>query len=912
MKKNDWLLIIATALYSYLFYKEAAGINFFIFSFVLIVSLLLRDASLLRKRAWIIVAAGALISGAAVAIYGNWLSVWANVISLSILSGSSFSTRSSVVMTLFHALYSYASSMVFMVLDAIERRAGTASSGGTSALVRLLLVLIPVLVTLLFFFLYRGSNAIFNNFAKNINFDFITWQWVAFTLLGFLILYGFFYHKRIKELAQWDEGRLNALAPREVSEEAQGSFGIRNEYISGMLLFVMLNILLLIVNLLDVQYLYVSNTLPEGVSHSEYVHQGVGLLILSIVIAIAIILFVFRGNMNFYSKSRTLRMLATLWIIQNMFMVVSTIMRNNMYVAEYGGLTYRRIGVYVYLGLSLIGLLTTWIKIWRMKSNWFLFRVNSASWWGMLVIASLINWDAIIIRYNTSHAKDLEELDKSYLIELAPSTLPEMLVYNDTSDILRSSYSMDMYISLFRETEANYGDRTLENRLHGKLYRFLSKKDRTGWQSWNYDDSRILDEVRTLGAGRKIPHLSLSMQNISTLVPLRHLGDACGNIRSLDLRGNALGNRLDELTMLGNLERLNLSQNGIDSLDKLPGMPALKELDLSNNTLHSLYALKNAPKLEKLGLSACGYANLQELPAFAELNELDLTDNTIYFLNELTKFKKLSQLTLRNVTVNYSPKETLPCIPSLRSLDLSYATADRKNSALIEGAVRCWNLEKLDLSGNNLQNIYAITRTIRSAADSSALGLQKLRSLILYRNNLHSITGAEQFTLLEELNVSDNKLTTLMPLAQLTELRMLHAANNPLRDHSHLAGLTNLEVLDLSASGAVKPEVLKNLAALQWLNLSNTGFNDVNALAHLKRLKSLYLSNNHITDVSALAGLINLETLNLDGNSIRDYSPLYKLKDLKHLHAGAIPAAQLEGLRKALPNTTINGYTSLQ
>jgi presenilin-like A22 family membrane protease len=128
MKKNDWILIIATALYSYLFYREAAGINFFIFSIGLIALLLARGQELRHKKKWLIVAAGTCISGAAVAIYGNWLSLWANVISLMLLSGMSVSTRSSVIMTLFHSAYSAGGAIVFMVLDAIERKPASQSS----------------------------------------------------------------------------------------------------------------------------------------------------------------------------------------------------------------------------------------------------------------------------------------------------------------------------------------------------------------------------------------------------------------------------------------------------------------------------------------------------------------------------------------------------------------------------------------------------------------------------------------------------------------------------------------------------------------------------------------------------------------------------------------------------------------
>lgn len=903
MKKNDWLLVIATALYSWLFYKEAAGINFLIFSAVLTAFLLLRDPSLPAKRKWLLAAAGTLISGAAVAIYGNWLSVWANVISLSLLSGVSVSTRSSVIITLFHSLYSYGSSMVFMILDTVQRRSKTdPASRSSSFFVKLLLVLIPLLVTLLFFFLYRGSNAIFNNFAKNINFDFITWQWIFFTLLGFILLYGFFYHRRIKEIASWDENAPCELAYREVNEEEQGGFfGVRNEYISGILLFVMLNILLLVVNLLDVQYVYISKVLPEGLSHSEYVHQGIELLIISIIIAIAIILFVFRGKMNFYSKSKALRLLATLWIIQNMFMIVSTIVRNNMYVAEYGGLTYKRIGVYVYLALALIGLVTTWVKIWKLKSNWYLFRANSISWYCMLVVASLINWDALITGFNTGHAKDLKELDKGYLIDLAPSTLPEMLAYNDTSSLLRETMAKGDYSTdIFRGFDQNYLDRTLENRLHGKLYRFLNKRSKTGWQSWNYDDARIYREVLALSENGKITRLSLGTFGIETIQPL-HVLD---KVTALDLNNNRMSKSLSELTIFPELRKLDLGYNSIDSLEQLPLLPKLEELTLNGNSPHSFVPLKNVPSLTSLNLLQCRYVDLRELPAFEKLTHLELSENSIYNLSELRKLRSLQSLSLRNTTAG-TASETLPCIPSLKVLDLSNNAVAGKNNFLMEGAVRCFNLEELDLSGNQLRDLYGVTRTIGSAADSSSVGLTKLRKLRIDRNEIITLTGIERFTLLEELSMSGNQVTNFYPVSQLANLRTLYAGSCTFNDLSSINNLTRLEALDISNCNTAIPANIKELVNLKWLNLSGTSFRDVNLLAGMKQLKELYLQNTQVSGVNALSGLTQLETLYL-GSNIRDLTPLYKLKQLKTLYVNSASAQQVEALKKALPNTTVN------
>src|ERR1700728_725130 len=108
MKKNDWLLIISVAAYSFLFYEENAGINFLLFTIILIAILLvIKDSTLYKNKSWQFVAIGSLLSAICVAYYGTELAVIANIISLSILSSVSLAGRSSVLLSLLFSFYSY-------------------------------------------------------------------------------------------------------------------------------------------------------------------------------------------------------------------------------------------------------------------------------------------------------------------------------------------------------------------------------------------------------------------------------------------------------------------------------------------------------------------------------------------------------------------------------------------------------------------------------------------------------------------------------------------------------------------------------------------------------------------------------------------------------------------------------------
>ena len=95
---------------------------------------------------------------------------------------------------------------------------------------------------------------------------------------------------------------------------ANGIMALRNENTIGLISLVMLNILLLFINVIDIKYVWFGFTYTANVSLTKYVHEGAGLLIFSIVLAMLVLLFFFRGNLNFYKKNKWLRYLAYAWI----------------------------------------------------------------------------------------------------------------------------------------------------------------------------------------------------------------------------------------------------------------------------------------------------------------------------------------------------------------------------------------------------------------------------------------------------------------------------------------------------------------------------------------------------------------------------------------------------------------------
>lgn len=478
MKKNDLILGIALSIYCYLFYNQGIGINVLLFTATLIACLFIKDNSVSKDKDWIVLSLGSLISGICAALYGNTLSAIANFISLSLLASVSFSKESSLIFSLIHSGYSYISAPCFMVMNYSEK-AKNADADKKFNYQKLLTVLIPLIVVVVFFMMYKSANPIFAEFAKEINLDFITWPFIRFLLLGLLALYAYFNQAKIMQLFYKDISSNDKLLQNSSAKEFSLFKQITSEYSSAIILFVSLNLLLLIVNVLDMNFIFVSQVLPEGLSYSEFVHQGINLLIASIVIAILVTLYYFRGNLNFFENNKALKVLAYLWIIQNIILVYTSGMKNFYYVQEYS-LTYKRIGVFVYLTLAVIGLVTTLIKVSSLKSNWFLLRKNTWTFYAVLVISCFFNWNLFIAKFNISHSKNL---DKSYLLDLSNSSIPELLKCKEKKSF-----------NVYGEEYSPY----IEKRLGLQKRNFLIDMKYKDWQSWNLEDRRILKEIEKL------------------------------------------------------------------------------------------------------------------------------------------------------------------------------------------------------------------------------------------------------------------------------------------------------------------------------------------------------------------------------------------------------------------------------
>lgn len=594
MKKNDWAILISVFVYGGLFYDQDAGINFLLFNLLIVGLLVIRQLDLIKSKVWLSVALGTLASSFFIFMYGSALAIWANLFSLFILSALSINPKTSFLTSIFLTICSVSTSCVFMFIDWAKRKKNQiAGVYKRPFYVKLFLFLIPFLIAILFFFFYQSSNPLFYEFTKNINLDFISIGWIFFTLSGLLLLYGFFHNKIMPGIYELDEKVSMNLTPEIASRKnfLNGMMRIDNENLSGIILFGMLNILLLILNVLDINYFLFDGTLPKGVNHKGFVHDGIGTLITSIVVAICIILFYFRGELNFHKQNKWIKIMALLWILQNAFMIFSTAYRNNLYIEE-SGISYKKIGVYVYLILALIGLATTLIKVVKLKTNWYLFRVNAAVYYYFLVFSCFFNWDIIITNFNIKkYTDEHKKLEKYFLIDLSYKNLPQLITLPDSA-AQSDDYEARDYYNFSRNTY--YHD--YKTGFATKLYTFLKEYQEMEWQSYCYEKERTYKDI--LALKNEVDSLEFRYDYFQSLKPLTMFD----NLRSLEILNGGLTD-LSELKRFPKLEKLSITSAGLDTLDEMPAFKGIRELDLSGNNITDLYPISKLRSIEVLNIS---------------------------------------------------------------------------------------------------------------------------------------------------------------------------------------------------------------------------------------------------------------------------------------------------------------------
>jgi hypothetical protein len=363
---------------------------------------------------------------------------------------------------------------------------------------RFRIFLLPVIIILVFVLIYSNSNPLFDKVVFTVSkyigngfsifFEYIEFSVILTFIFGLLISNFIVQQTTTNAIRNYDtlsNTELNRIRNKE--KRTFNVVGLTNELRSAIFLFVSLNVLLLVLNVLDIYFVWLNFEWGNDALKS-FVHEGTWYLIFSILLSIALVLYFFRSNLNFFNKNKFLKILCFAWLAQNAFLTLSVIIRNYWYV-HYFSLAHKRIGLFIFLLLTLYGLYTVFVKVKIRKSTFYLFKKNVFATFTLLLVSSFINWDVVIAKYNVTHAgKSYYEMQ--YMSHLSPATLPIVDLTLDELEQIKK-FQFNKYTLERNDLSPELYIKTIEWRKN----EFKNAWEDKSWLSWNLSEYLTYKEL---------------------------------------------------------------------------------------------------------------------------------------------------------------------------------------------------------------------------------------------------------------------------------------------------------------------------------------------------------------------------------------------------------------------------------
>ncbi len=490
MKKHISILLVFVHafVFVFLFYKQYLGLNLFLYELLTIATLIF----LLKKRVTgttaKIVLLGTLISGLSVVINFTAFGIIINICSFFLFNGVMVYPLTKSLVT--SAALSFTNT--FQSIGDFFIQLQTIKSGSNilkATFKGIKIGIIPIIILIVFILLYKASNPVFNDLLISIGawFSNLFGDWITHVKFGIVFSYmlGLFFaillliKKENKSIISMEENATDTIKRVRKKQMAFNykPLSLKSELKSALLLFVLLNTLIFIINCIDIYWVWF-NFDWDGEYLKQFVHEGTYLLILSILISIGLVLFYFRGNLNFIKTNKRLKYLSYAWLAQNAILAISVGIRNLWYINTFS-LAYKRIGVIFFLILVVYGLYTVYKKVRLRKSSFYLIRKNKLAAYCILIIISLFNWDIIIAKYNFAHS-DTSFLHLDFMSDLSNKALPYLEKSIDELNIInKKQKELFPFEEEFMMPDAYH--KKIEQRKENFMIYYSNKK----WKSWN-------------------------------------------------------------------------------------------------------------------------------------------------------------------------------------------------------------------------------------------------------------------------------------------------------------------------------------------------------------------------------------------------------------------------------------------
>jgi hypothetical protein len=415
-------LIVALAVTGFadwLFYDQKIGISVAIFLLVLGGLSLLTNPVHAGLRQWLLAAILALAGLASVVEEFNALSASLCVLAVAV----AVSTLTNPLMDGLRARYAAVQDLVltgpFRIFTDIAQ-----SPRWSLTLKSFTVWVVPLFLSCVFLLLFSSANPLIETWLNAIDLK----AWLSrlsvlrlmFWSVTLCVVWPFIYLK-------WVCRSLPGISLSEpepaVTDEAPSELFGAAAILRSLLLF---NLLFAVQTGLDVVYLWGGVALPDGLTYAAYAHRGAYPLIVTALLAAGFVLAAMRPG-GPAERMPVIRTLVFFWVAQNVMLVVSSMLRLDLYVQIYS-LTYWRVAALIWMLLVAAGLVLIVARIAFDRSNTWLVQMNLVTLALLACTCAFINFPYVVASWNVDHSKEVSgnglALDFTYLAGLGPQALP--------------------------------------------------------------------------------------------------------------------------------------------------------------------------------------------------------------------------------------------------------------------------------------------------------------------------------------------------------------------------------------------------------------------------------------------------------------------------------------------------------
>lgn len=248
---------------------------------------------------------------------------------------------------------------------------------------------------------------------------------------------------------------------------------------------VLFNALFAVQTAMDIAYLWGGASLPNGMNHAAYAHRGAYPLVVTALLAAVFVLIAMRPSGSGERDPR-IRPLILAWVGQNILLVLSALLRLDLYVEAYS-LTELRIAAFVWMLLVMAGLVLILVQIlWRKSVGW-LVSANALALALTLYAYCFVDTAVVIANFNIRHSYEMrgkgQPIDIAYLFSLGPSVIPAVDRY--APRIAAAGHAARQ----FRWTTWERAGQTIARRRDDLARCHL--RTQAGWRSWSFRGWRL-------------------------------------------------------------------------------------------------------------------------------------------------------------------------------------------------------------------------------------------------------------------------------------------------------------------------------------------------------------------------------------------------------------------------------------